>query len=80
MDHDLTRLRRAAAAEPADPQPAARLDQALLRAGLERELLARYAAKFACSARFEDGAPGPTPLERTCARCARGIVFLPDPS
>jgi len=48
MDRDLAELQRAHEEDPADVELARRFEVALLRAGLQPELRARYRRKFSC--------------------------------
>lgn len=48
MDRDLAELQRAHEEDPADVELARRFEVALLRAGLQGELRARYRRKFSC--------------------------------
>ncbi|HBP16601.1 MAG TPA: hypothetical protein DEA08_02250 [Planctomycetes bacterium] len=75
MDHDLNRLRRAAAADPADAALAARLDRALLRGGAQAEVMKRYHSAYVRPVGFDELA-GPDPLERRCG-CGRGVRYQP---
>lgn len=78
MDRDVEALRRAAARAPEDADVAARLDQALRRAGRDDEVVERYRAKLRCDLRFEDLDETPVAFTRRCRRCARDVVWTAD--
>lgn len=78
MDHDLTHLRRAAAADPGDPALAARLDRALLRGGAQAEVMKRYHAAYVRPEGFDD-LKGPELLARQCG-CGETVRYQPNPA
>jgi len=80
VDQDLSELERRARANPEDRDLADRLDRALLRAGRDEQVQARYRFKFQCPLRFEDlQASGDDLTQRSCARCERSVRLVRTP-